>query len=64
MLTTAVELQAAVARVRAVEVRFDLSGPLGHVLADKARLRHAIEVLVETRVRATPARSGSSMSPT
>lgn len=54
VLAMAVELQAAAARVRAVEVHADYRAPLGLVYADRQRLRRAFEVLVETRARATP----------
>lgn len=61
-LITAIELQAAVARVRAIDVRLDVRGPLGFVYADQARVRRAIEVLVQTRIRATTSGGGFTVA--
>jgi signal transduction histidine kinase len=58
ILTTAIELQAAIARQHVVQLVSDYRPPLGYVRADRARLRRAFETLLETRIRSTP--SGES----
>jgi signal transduction histidine kinase len=55
LLATAAEMQSSAARARNVEIRSSYKLPLGHIVVDRARLRRALEMLIQARLRATPA---------
>jgi signal transduction histidine kinase len=60
VLTTAVELHMGTAANKRVDVVRDYRPPLGHVSADRSRLRHALAKIVESAVRITP--SGETLT--